>query len=86
MPYVEDGMEAIIFTAEGDMRQALNNLQATHAGFNMVSHDNVFKVRPPSTLRSASMQPTGPGSEHVWWLCCQCPPSCSGMALAALCT
>ena len=25
--YVPDGMEAIIFTADGDMRQALNNLQ-----------------------------------------------------------
>ena len=25
--YTEDGMEAIIFTAQGDMRQALNNLQ-----------------------------------------------------------
>ena len=25
--YVPDGMEAIIFTADGDMRQALNNMQ-----------------------------------------------------------
>ncbi len=25
--YVPEGMEAIIFTADGDMRQALNNLQ-----------------------------------------------------------
>jgi replication factor C subunit 2/4 len=29
----DDGLEAIIFTAEGDMRYALNNLQATAAGF-----------------------------------------------------
>jgi replication factor C subunit 2/4 len=28
-----DGLEALIFTAEGDMRYALNNLQATAAGF-----------------------------------------------------
>ena len=28
-----DGLEALIFTAEGDMRYALNNLQATSAGF-----------------------------------------------------
>lgn len=25
--YVPEGLEAIIFTADGDMRQALNNLQ-----------------------------------------------------------
>ena len=25
--YGEDGLEAILFTAQGDMRQALNNLQ-----------------------------------------------------------
>ena len=40
----EDGLEAIIFTAEGDMRNALNNLQATHAGFGLVNSENVFKV------------------------------------------
>ena len=28
-----EGLEALIFTAEGDMRYALNNLQATAAGF-----------------------------------------------------
>lgn len=42
--YTKDGLEAIIFTAEGDMRYALNNLQATFAGFGLVSKDNVFKV------------------------------------------
>ena len=26
----DDGLEAIIFTAQGDMRQAVNNLQATY--------------------------------------------------------
>ena len=30
--YDEGGIEAIVFTAEGDMRQALNNAQATAAG------------------------------------------------------
>ena len=39
-----DGYEAIIFTAEGDMRYALNNLQATYAGFSLVNKENVFKV------------------------------------------
>jgi len=51
----DDGLEAILFTAEGDMRQALNNLQATYAGFKMVSAENVFKVcdQPhPLILRS----------------------------------
>lgn len=39
-----DGYEALIFTAEGDMRYALNNLQATAAGFGLVNKENVFKV------------------------------------------
>jgi replication factor C subunit 2/4 len=42
--YNDDGLTALIFTAEGDMRQAINNLQSTHAGFGFVSGDNVFKV------------------------------------------
>lgn len=29
--YTDDGLEAILFTAEGDMRNALNNLQAAHS-------------------------------------------------------
>lgn len=44
VPCTDDGLEAIIFTAEGDMRNALNNLQATFAGFRNVNRDNVFKV------------------------------------------
>lgn len=40
----DDGLEAIIFTAQGDMRQALNNLQSTYAGFGYVNAENVFKV------------------------------------------
>jgi replication factor C subunit 2/4 len=38
------GLEALVFSAEGDMRNALNNLQATVAGFGHVSDANVFKV------------------------------------------
>lgn len=37
-------MQALIFTADGDMRYALNNLQATHSGFDKVTKDNVYKV------------------------------------------
>lgn len=44
VPYVPEGLEAIIFTADGDMRQALNNLQATCSGFRFVNQENVFKV------------------------------------------
>ncbi|XP_076048656.1 replication factor C subunit RfC4 isoform X2 [Oratosquilla oratoria] len=44
LSHTEDGLEAIVFTAQGDMRQALNNLQSTAHGFNHVSSENVFKV------------------------------------------
>ena len=41
----EAGIQALIFTAEGDMRYALNNLQATASGFdNVVSREHVFRV------------------------------------------
>lgn len=40
----DEGVEAVIFTSQGDMRQALNNLQATFAGFGFVNSENVFKV------------------------------------------
>ena len=44
IPKDEKGLEALIFTAEGDMRNALNNLQATMAAFGNLSYDNVFSV------------------------------------------
>jgi replication factor C subunit 2/4 len=40
----DDGIAALVFSAEGDMRQAINNLQSTQAGFGFVNGDNVFKV------------------------------------------
>ena len=53
-----DGLEAIIFTADGDMRQALNNLQATHSGFGLVNADNVYKVcdQPHPTVVKSIIQ------------------------------
>ena len=42
--YADDGIAALVFSAEGDMRQAINNLQSTHAGFGFVNGENVFKV------------------------------------------
>jgi len=44
VPKTDDGLEAIVFTAQGDMRQGINNLQSTCAGFGFVNSDNVFKV------------------------------------------
>lgn len=40
----EDGVEALIYTADGDLRNALNNLQATVQGFGKLTQENVFKV------------------------------------------
>lgn len=43
--YADDGLEAILFTAEGDMRHALNTLQAAvHLGAGPVNQATVFKV------------------------------------------
>ena len=61
VPCSDDGLEAIIFTAEGDMRNALNNLQATFAGFTHVTKVNVFKVcdQPhPALLQSVLVKCT----------------------------
>jgi replication factor C subunit 2/4 len=53
--YSDEGLAALCFTSEGDMRQAINNLQSTWTGLGFVSPDNVFKVcdQPhPVTLRA----------------------------------
>lgn len=42
--YSDDGLAALVFSAEGDMRQAINNLQSTYSGFGFVNGDNVFRV------------------------------------------
>ena len=42
--YADDGIAALVFSAEGDMRQAINNLQSTWAGFGFVGGDQVFRV------------------------------------------
>lgn len=44
LEYDEEGLEAIVFTAQGDMRQGLNNLQSTAQGFGKITGPNVFKV------------------------------------------
>ncbi|GBE62529.1 replication factor C subunit [Babesia ovata] len=42
--FTQDGMEALLFTADGDMRRAVNNLQNVSSGFDLVTKENVFKV------------------------------------------
>ena len=44
--YVPDGLEAIIFTADGDMRQALNNLQVP-----LQAARHALQSRPPAQAR-----------------------------------
>ncbi|CAK1542428.1 unnamed protein product [Leptosia nina] len=44
LSYTEDGVSAVVFTAQGDLRAALNNLQSTAQGFGHVSPEHVFKV------------------------------------------
>jgi len=54
--YTDEGLEAIVFTAQGDMRQGINNLQATYHGFGTITSENVFKVcDEPSPLLVQSM-------------------------------
>lgn len=55
MEHSKDGLAALVFASEGDMRQAINNLQSTWTGLGFVSPDNVFKVcdQPhPITIRA----------------------------------
>ncbi|OIR58703.1 MAG: replication factor C subunit 4 [Amphiamblys sp. WSBS2006] len=40
----EDGVDALCFISDGDMRQAINNLQATFSGAGLVSETNVYRV------------------------------------------
>lgn len=42
--YSDDGLSALLFCSEGDMRQAINNLQSTVSGFGFVSGDNVYQI------------------------------------------
>lgn len=42
--YTDEGLAAVVFTADGDLRQAVNNLQSTCTGLGLVNPDNVFIV------------------------------------------
>lgn len=44
VPYTLEGLNAIVITAQGDLRQAINNLQLTYNGYNYVIPDNVYRL------------------------------------------
>lgn len=55
VPHDDKGLNAIIYTAQGDMRQGINNLQSTFDGFGTVTEENVYKVcdePPPKVIES----------------------------------
>lgn len=54
-PYDQSGIDALIFSAEGDMRNVLNGAQSTYNAFGLVSHDPVFKMNDqpqPAKIKS----------------------------------
>jgi len=42
--YTTDGLDAILFVAEGDMRNAINTLQSAYMGFGKVTQDSVNQI------------------------------------------
>jgi hypothetical protein len=66
--YTNEGLEAILFTAQGDLRNALNNLQATHAGLGAITPENVFKVVDVRVLHPTSKLATRANSSRTVWL------------------
>ncbi|KAJ1955269.1 replication factor C subunit 4 [Linderina pennispora] len=62
--YSPDGLEAVAFSADGDMRQAVNNLQSTASGFGFVSQENVFRVcdQPHPVVIRAMLESCGQGN------------------------
>merc|ERR1712232_643054 len=43
-PYEQPGLDALIFSAEGDMRNVLNGAQSTYNAFGKITHEAVFKM------------------------------------------
>jgi replication factor C subunit 2/4 len=43
-PYEQSGLEALVFSAEGDMRNVLNGAQSTYNAFGTVTHEHVFRM------------------------------------------
>merc|ERR1712187_756979 len=57
-PYDQSGIDALIFSAEGDMRNVLNGAQSTFNAFGMVSQAEVFKMndQPQPAKVKASLE------------------------------
>jgi replication factor C subunit 2/4 len=56
VPYEPSGLEALVFSAEGDMRNVLNGAQSTFNAFGTLTHDTVFKMNDqpqPKLVRQA---------------------------------
>ena len=60
VPHTKEGLDAILFTSEGDLRNAINNLQATFNGFSEITDENVYKVcdKPHPTIIQKIIQKT----------------------------
>jgi len=44
IPFTEEGLNTIITTSQGDLRQAINNLQLTYNGYIHIIPENVYKL------------------------------------------
>lgn len=42
--YTNEGLDAVIFSSQGDIRQAINNLEVIHYGYGKIIPENVFKI------------------------------------------
>lgn len=74
--YDHEGIDALIYIAQGDLRTAINNLQSTVDGFDTVTQDNVYKVcdepHPKKVKRIIDATTTGDYEtafeelKHIW--------------------
>lgn len=74
--YTNDGLEALLFCCDGDLRMAVNSLQATASGFGVVDSASVLKVcdQPPPTVAKqivlscavGDMQTARGGLNRLW--------------------
>merc|ERR1712085_130446 len=44
VPYEQGGVDALVFTAEGDMRNVLNGAQSTFSASGMINAENVYRM------------------------------------------
>lgn len=55
-PYEQSGLDALVFSAEGDMRNVLNGAQSTFNAFGVVNQETVFRMNDqpqPKVVRKA---------------------------------